>query len=316
MRFWMSLSVVMAAHILVVTHPAAAQHRVLTQGNDRLAIIEPDGRISWELKWGGIHDVHVLPNGHILVQQGAAKVAEIDPATKEVVWSYDSATKNGNAGKKIEVHAFQPLGDGKLMIAESGAGRIIEIDRDGKLLKEVALKIEHPHPHTDTRLARKLSSGNYLVCHEGDGTVREYDGPSGQLVWEYPVPMFGQTEKPGHGPEAFGNKCFAAVRLPNGNTLIATGNGHSAIEVTPLKKVVWEIHQRDLPGITLAWVTTLEVLPNGRYVLGNCHAGPGQPLLVEVDPKTKQVTWKLDRFDDFGNSVSNSVLLDVKGSLR
>jgi outer membrane protein assembly factor BamB len=295
---------------------AFAAHRVLLQGNDRLAIVEPDGRISWELKWGGIHDVHVLPNGHILVQQGAAKIAEIDPATRQVVWSYDSATQNGNAGKKVEVHAFQPLGDGRLMIAESGPGRIIEIDRDGALLKEVSLKIEHPHPHTDTRLARKLPSGNYLVCHEGDGTVREYDGPSGQLVWEYEVPLFDQSPKPGHGPEAFGNKCFAAVRLPNGNTLLTTGNGHSVIEVTPEKQVVWQIHQRDLPGITLAWVTTLEVLPNGRYVLGNCHAGPGQPLLVELDPKTRQVTWRLDRFDDFGNNVSNSVLLDAAGALR
>jgi outer membrane protein assembly factor BamB len=300
----------------VIVLSASASHRVLLQGNDRLAIVEPDGKISWEMKWGGIHDVHVLPDGHILVPQGAAKVAEIDPATKQIVWSYDSATQNGNAGKKVEVHAFQPLGDGKLMIAESGPGRIIEIDRDGRLLKEVALKVEHPHPHTDTRLARKLPSGNYLVCHEGDGMVREYDGPSGQLVWEYVVPMFDHPEKPGHGPEAFGNKCFAAVRLSNGNTLIATGNGHSLIEVTSEKKIVWQIHQRDLAGITLAWVTTLEVLPNGRYVLGNCHAGPGQPLLVELDPKTKQVTWKLDRFDDFGNNVSNSVLLDVKGSLR
>jgi outer membrane protein assembly factor BamB len=301
---------------LWIVSPAYAEHRVLLQGNGRLVVVEPDGRVSWELKWGGIHDVHVLPDGHILVQLGAAKVAEIDPASKLVVWSYDSATQNGNAGKKVEVHAFQPLGDGRLMIAESGPGRIIEIDRDGKLLKEVPLKIEHPHPHTETRLARKLPSGNYLVCHEGDGTVREYDGPSGQLVWEYVVPMFEQPAKPGHGPEAYGNKCFAAVRLPTGNTLISTGNGHGVIEVTPEKKVVWQIQQRDLPGIVLAWVTTLDVLPNGRYVLGNCHAGPGQPLLVELDPKSKQVTWRLDRFDDFGNSVSNSLLLDAKGALR
>lgn len=295
---------------------AAAEHRVLLQGNNRLAIVEPDGRISWELKWGGIHDVHRLPNGHILVQQGAAKVAEIDPESNQIVWSYDSAAQNGNVGKKVEVHAFQPLGDGRLMIAESGPGRIIEIDRDGQLLKEVALKIEHPHPHTDTRLVRKLPSGNYLVCHEGDGTVREYDGPSGQLVWEYVVPLFDQPAKPGHGPEAYGNKCFAAVRLTSGNTLISTGNGHGVIEVTPEQKIVWQIRQRDLPGITFAWVTTLEALPNGRYVIGNCHAGPGQPLLVELDPKSKQVTWRLDRFDDFGNSVSNSLLLDVSGSLR
>jgi len=310
---WLTAALVLC---LVCGSNVEAQQRLLVQGKGQLAIIEPDGQASWSMKWGGIHDVHVLPNGHILVQQGAAKIAEIDPATKSVVWSYDSATQNGNEGKKIEVHAFQPLGDGKLMIAESGAQRIIEIDREGKLLKEITLKVEHPHPHTDTRLARKIASGNYLVCHEGDGTVREYDGPSGQLVWEYVVPLFDREPKPGHGPEAFGNKCFAAVRLPNGNTLIATGNGHSVIEVTPAKKVVWEIHQHDLPDVALAWVTTLEVLPNGHYVIGNCHAGPGQPQVIELDPKTKKVVWEFEQFDTFGNDVSNTQVLGVSGALR
>jgi hypothetical protein len=253
----------------------------------------------------------MLPNGHIVVQQGPAKVAEIDPKTKEIVWSYDSATQNGNAGRKVEVHAFQPLGDGRMMIAESGPGRIIEIDRAGKLLREVKLKIDRPNPHTDTRLARKLASGNYLVCHEGDGVVREYSSV-GDVVWEYPVPLFDQPPRGGHGPEAWGNKCFAAVRLASGNTLITTGNGHSVLEVTPEKKIVWQIGQRDLPNVTLAWVTTLEVLPSGNYLIGNCHAGPGQPLLVEVDPKTKKVVWTFDQFERFGNSVSNSVVLAGK----
>ena len=139
--------------------------------------------------------------------------------------------------------------------------------------------------------------------------MREYAGDSGEVVWEYPIPMFGQDEKPGHGPEAFGNKCFAALRLENGNTLISTGNGHGVIEVTPDKQIAWQLQQHDLPSITLAWVTTLEVLENGNYVIGNCHAGPGQPLLVEIDPQTKQVVWTFDQFDRFGNSVSNSQLL-------
>src|SRR5690349_799765 len=95
---------------LAMVSPAWAQHRVLMQGNDSLAIVEPDGKTSWEMKWGGIHDVHVLENGHILVQRGAAAVAEIDPKSKQVVWSYDSAKQNGNEGKRVEVHAFQPLG--------------------------------------------------------------------------------------------------------------------------------------------------------------------------------------------------------------
>ena len=47
---------------------------------------------------------------------------------------------------------------------------------------------------------------------------------------------------------------------------------NSVLEVTPERKIVWELHQHDLPSITLAWVTTLEVLPNGNYVIGNCHA--------------------------------------------
>lgn len=105
----------------------------------------------------------------------------------------------------------------------------------------------------------------------------------------------------------------ALIRLPNDNTLIATGNGHSVLEVTPEKKVVWQIHQHDLPNITLAWVTTLEVLPNGNYVIGNCHAGPDNPLLIEVEPKSKKVVWTFNRFNLFGNSAPNSQLLDTKG---
>lgn len=313
---WRSHGVSIVSLLALFTTPCLAGHRLVTQGNDKLAIVDADGKTEWEMKWGGIHDIHVLKNGHILVQQGGAKVAEIDPVAKQVVWSYDSAKQNGNEGKPVEVHAFQPLENGLLMIAESGIGRIIEVDRDGKIHKEVKLKVNHPHPHTDTRLVRKLASGNYLVCHEGDGFVREYDGKSGAVAWEFEVPMFGKTAKGGHGPEAFGNKCFAAVRLANGNTLIATGNGHSVIEVTPAKEVIWKIEQNDLPAIRLAWVTTLEVLPNGNYVIGNCHAGEGQPLLVELEPKAKKVVWQFDQYPRFGNSVSNSQVLDVENAVR
>ncbi|MDZ4781803.1 MAG: PQQ-binding-like beta-propeller repeat protein [Planctomycetia bacterium] len=300
---------------LMVGTSSQAQHRLVTQGEGQLVIFDAQGDVEWRMPWEGIHDVHVLANGNLLVQQGASTIAEIDRAKLQVVWKYDSSTSNGNAGKQVEVHAFQPLGDGRLMIAESGPGRIIEIDRDGKLLHEIKLKLDHPDPHTDTRLARKLANGHYLVCHEGDGFVREYDR-DGAVVWEYEAPLFGRESQPGHGPEAFGNKCFAAVRLANGNTLISTGNGHSVLEVTPDAEIVWQLQQRDLPGITLAWVTTLEVLPNGHYVIGNCHAGPGQPLLIEIDPTSKEVVWALDKFDLLGNSVSNSLLLDVTGSLR
>ena len=130
------------------------------------------------------------------------------------------------------------------------------------------------------------------------------------------MPLFGRQPAGGHGPEAFGNKCFAAVRLANGNTLISTGNGHSVLEVTHDKKIVWQIGQQDLPGITLAWVTTLEVLSNAHYVIGNCHAGPDNPQLIELDPKTKKVVWTFQDSKTFGNDVSNTVILDAGAGVR
>lgn len=291
------------------------KHSLAIQGNGVLAILDNDGEIEWEMPWSGIHDIHVLQNGNIMVQKGWTKIVEIDRNTKKVVWEYESGTANGNEGKAVEVHAFQPLADGNIMIAESGPARIIEVNRDGDLQKEIALTVNRPHPHMDTRLVRKLDNGNYLACHEGDGFAREYDGESGKVVWEYEVPLFDKEPASGHGPDSWGNKLFGAVRLENGNTLIATGNGHSVIEVTPEKEIVWHLKQNELEGITLAWVTTLEVLPNGHYVIGNCHAGSENPLLIEIDPETKEVIWTLDQFDRWGNSVPNSQLLGVEGKV-
>ena len=286
------------------------------QGNDTLAILDAKGEVQWQMNWPGIHDMHVLSNGNIMVQHGWGEVVEIDLNTQEIVWRYNAAEMNGNPGTPVEVHAFQPLDDGTVMIAESGPGRIIEVDRTGKLLKQTKLKLDNPHPHMDTRLVRKIANGNYLVCHEGDGFLREYDSNSGKVVWEYEVPLFDKPRADGHGPEAWGNKLYGAVRLENGNTLIATGNGHSVIEVTPEKKIVWHLAGDELPGIQLAWVTTIEVLPNGNYVIGNCHAGEGNPLLIEIEPKTKKVVWTLDQFDKWGNSVPTTQLLGVDGKVN
>jgi outer membrane protein assembly factor BamB len=291
-------------------------HRLLVSDDTkhRIAIVDKTGRIEWEYRIGTLHDLHYLPGGTILFHRDIRTIVEVDPKTNQVVWQYDASKANGNEGKKVEVHAFQRLADGNTMIAESGVGRIIEVDRSGKLVKEIKLKRNHPSTHSDTRLVRKLENGRYLVSHEADGAVREYDG-EGRVVWEYEVPLFDQKPAGGHGPEAWGNQTFQPLRLANGNTLISTGNGHGIIEVTPEKKIVWELHQKDLPGITLAWVTTLQVLPSGNIVFGNCHAGPENPQLIEVT-RDKRVVWTFKDQANFGNSTTNSQVLDVEPVVR
>ena len=69
-------------------------------------------------------------------------------------------------------------------------------------------------------------------------------------------------------------RVYGAIRLENGNTLIASGSGKSVVEVTPEKKVVWKVKDK-VPGtdIGLGWMTCLQELGNGNRVVGNCHAG-------------------------------------------
>ncbi len=305
----------LVASVMIVLPIAAEErpnYRVLAQDKNHVAIVGLDGKVEWEAPcpWNS-HDIAMLPNGNFLIQPGVATVAEITPE-KQVVWKYESKPKPGYSGR-VEIHAFQRLDDGMTMIAESGNGRIIEVDRDGKIVHEVPLTLNHPDPHRDTRLVRKLDYGHYLVCHEGDGIVREYD-PKGNVVWSYKLDLAGRPRSPGHGPEGHGAEVFGAIRRDNGNTIIAGGNNNRVIEVDRDGTIVWSIDQRELPGITLAWVTTLELLPNGNLIIGNCHATEANPQLFEVT-RDKKVVWSFKDFKTFGNNVAAAQVLGIKGKV-
>ena len=271
-----------------------------------IAAIGADGRVEWRIPCGAIHDLQQLSNGNLLYQDGWTRIIELDQ-DRTKIWEYD-AKANGNADRKVEVHAFQRLPNGRTMIVESGPARILEVDSAGQIQQEIPLTVDRPSTHSDTRNARKTLAGTYLVAHEKDGVVREYDA-TGKVIWKFEVPLFWKQPKGGHGPEAFGNQVYSAVRLENGNTLIGTGNGHSVLEVTPSHEIVWKLEQHDLPGIVLAWVTQVRRLDNGNTLLVNCHAGPDTPQIIEVTPD-KQVVWTFKDFKVFGNSLTVALVLE------
>jgi Mala s 1-like protein len=310
MRFLILASVLLFSSVGLAAEPA---YRVLAQDKGHVVIVAADGKVEWEVPCKhNSHDIAQLENGNLLLHTGQTTIVEMTK-DKKVVWQYEAKPKAGYSGR-IEIHAFQRLADGLTMVAESGNRRIVEVDKEGKIVKEIALQVDHPDPHRDTRMVRKLASGNYLVCHEGDGVVREYD-ESGKVVWSYALDLAGRPASPGHGPEGHGTAVFGALRMAGGNTLIACGNGNRVIEVTPEGKTVWSLDQKELPGITLAWVTTLQVLPSGNIILGNCHAGEANPQLIEVT-RDKKVVWTFKDFQTFGDSLAVAQVLDVKGLLR
>lgn len=124
---------------------------------------------------------------------------------------------------------------GTYLIAHLNLGKVIEYDRDWRMLLEVAA----PAAWTAVRLA----NGHTLIGGNQHGYVREVDG-RGATVWEITrdelpgIPLYTVQE---------------VSRLANGNTLICNWGGSLArsewekvvqyLEVTPDKRVVWALHQ-------------------------------------------------------------------------
>lgn len=296
-------SIFALSSLCLATSMAAEDSLVLVSasyGKNVVAICDAKGEVLWrhdtagpEKGHAGHHDVQLLPNGNILFHDSWTKIQEITLG-KEVVWEYDSAKMNGNLGKRVDVHAFARLENRETVIVESGVGRIIHVDKDGKLVKEVPLG---EGGRKSTRLMRILDNGHYLACAENPGVVTEYD-ENGKVIWEYEI----------------GTRVYGAIRLKNGNTLIGSGSGNSVIEVTPAKEVVWDV-TKTVPGteISLAWMATVQELPNGNLALGNCHAGEGNPQIFEIT-KDKKVVWEFDEWDLVGNGLASWQILDADQS--
>ena len=291
---------------------SSVTHRVLGQDKNRLVILSADGKIEWETPCNySNHDITYLPNGNVLYASSPNTVTEITPE-KRVILKYIAKPKDGYSGQ-IEIHAIQRLPNGHTIISENGNSRLVEIDKDGTIIKVRPYTIKNHDAHSETRLARLLNNGHYLACHERDGTVREYS-ETGKVVWSYKLDLNNLPAVPGH--KGHGTDVFHAVRLQNGNTLIAAGSNNRLIEVNKKGKIVWSIDRDELPGIQLFWVTSLEVLPNGHIVFGNTHGGEANPQLIEVThDKAKKVIWTLNNRDAFGDDMAAAMVLDVAGKV-
>ena len=194
----------------------------------KIFLVGASGKVEWEYASGTCNELWVLPNGNLLFNTGFG-VKEVT-RDKQTVFAYTSQS---------EIYACQRLANGNTFVGECSSGRLLELTPDGRVVKELRLLPEGTDGgHVFMRNARQLANGHYLVTHYGEERVREYD-PQGRCVW--------QAAAPG-GPHT-------AVRLPNGHTLIATGDKRKdprLSEVDADGKVVWELSNQDLPGAPLS----------------------------------------------------------------
>jgi hypothetical protein len=204
-----------------------------------------------------------------------------------------------------ETHSCQPLGGGRFLIGESydGVSYVLEVDRGGKEYKRIKLEGIGSR-HGTFRVIRKTPEGTYLIAGTGEGykgrRAMEIDG-SGKVIRRFP----------GGG--------YMALRLPNGNTLLSSGDKHlgdceaRVFEVDPAGRIVWKIeHDELLPEIRIGYSAGVQRLPGGNTLIcnGGYHLGPDVDpgaAIFEITPD-KEVVWTSPA--GMKNRVTSVMVLD------
>ena len=262
-------------------------HSFLATGGETY-IVDGDGKVTWSYP-KSTRDGWVLPNGNILL---ALSKANDGGSVVEV--TREGKTVFEFKGTQSEVNTAQALENGNILVTEAGdKPRLLEVTRDGKIAVEVALQAQTKDHHLQTRMARKLKNGNYLVPQLLDKVVREYQ-PDGKVVWEVATP---------HWP-------FTAIRLDDGNTLINCTLGNLSIEVDAAGKTVWQVSNDDFPSKPFDDACGAQRLPNGNTVITAYHTGPGKVRLFEVT-RDKQIVWT--HVSDRKSGIHHFQILDTNG---
>jgi PQQ-like domain len=249
------------------------KHRIMFaeygKGPNRLVELNADGKLVREYRFPSISVIfQPLADRHVVYAYGGKPtgVQEIDGDGK-VTWNYES--------KCPQVLGCRRLANGNTLVAEQGPCRVVEVDRNGKVVHTTPLATSEAGYHLQVRNVHKLDNGNILAAHEGEGAAREYD-PAGKVVWQ-----FTKVEN-----------CGDALRLANGNTIVSCGTQKRLIEVTPEGKIVWEFGTNDAPELNLTWVTNIQLLKNGHYVVGNFLRGQeGKGAHAFEVTREKKVVW-------------------------
>lgn len=266
-------------------------HSVFIAGPQFTGIIDEQGNEVWNSGKNGARDGYVLPNGNVLICW-ADEVREYDQ-NKNVIFNFQRREPKNELGTAVR------LENGNTLITESGTNpQLLEVSPHGKIMVSVPLLPETDNTHMQTRMARKLDNGNYLVPHLLAFAVKEYT-PTGEVVQTF------KTDLPELGGRESENWPFTAIRLKNGNTLINLTHGNKSIEVDKTGKVVWKISNDDFDENIFQDPCGAQRLPNGNTVIASYAAQEGIKLF-EVTRK-KELVWSYSgyRVHDFQILTTN-----------
>ena len=251
------------------------KHSFLICGS-RTVLLNEDSEIIWQTKGYG-RDGFVLQNGNVLVSVG--NVAKEITREGQIVWSYKLSKGNKELGSCVR------LQNGNTLVVERGVKpQLLEISRTGSTAVTVPLKPETTNAHMQTRMARKLANGNYIVPHLLAFAVKEYK-PDGTVVRTI------KTDLPELGGRKERNWPFTAIQVNGGNLLVNLTNGNKTVEFDHAGKVAWRVDNSHVGG-RFADPCGGQRLSNGNTVICSYGQKKGDmPKLFEVN-REKEVVWE------------------------
>jgi HEAT repeat protein len=202
------------------------EDRVLIAEYNSNRVIERNlnGEVLWQRNVAGPLVAQRLPNGNTFIAT-ATTLLEYDKDQNEVV----NIPVSENGLQTIMKAMKAPSGEIVCMRVD---GQVVRYDARGNEKStfpiSVGLKLFGGRVHVQP-------NGRVLVPHNAEGKVAEYDA-KGKIIWEIPF------EQP-----------IAAMRLPNGNTLITSMSpGVGAVEVDRAGAEVWSFRHSSNTRVTRA----------------------------------------------------------------
>ncbi len=254
------------------------RHSFFIAGPSFTGILDEDGKEVWDSGKAGARDGYVLSDGNVLIAW-SDEVREFTPE-KKVVFHYEKSPENSEIGTAVR------LENGNTLITELGARpRLLEITPAGKVAVDCPLQPETENAHMQTRMARKLPNGNYLVPHLLAFKVKEYS-PEGKVIHVF------ATDLESLGGRQRENWPFTAIRLENGNTLVNLTHGNQTVEFNAKGEVVWRVSNDDFAEKPFVDPCGGQRLPNGNTVIASYGASQGIKVF-EVTPE-KKLVWKYE----------------------
>ena len=273
-------SIFLCAAVGVEPAPSAAaapviKHSLFIAGPSFTGILDEEGKEVWNADRPGARDGYVLENGNVLIAWN--DVVREFTRDKKVVFEYRKSPENA------EIGTVERLAGDRTLITELGKKpRLLEVDAQGKIVVETPLQPETDNAHMQTRMARKLPNGNYLVPHLLAFKVKEYT-PEGKVVREI------KTDLDSLGGRKAENWPFTAILLDGGRVLVNLTHGNKTVEFDAEGAVVWKVSNDDFDRKPFADPCGGQRLPNGNTVIASY--GSQGPIKVFEVTRDKKIVW-------------------------